>query len=150
MKRILSLLLSAVLCLSITSCDTADANKKALSSSAVSSTVSQVSKDDPESSLTIQEKTDRAFGTASDKMPEPESTPEVFSTSAPTPDPTPTPEPPLEEPVVQEQEEEQAEQVLVTPTGAKYHLRKCGRGSYSYVSIDEAISRGLEPCSKCY
>ena len=41
-------------------------------------------------------------------------------------------------------------QVLVTKTGSKYHTRKCGNGTYYYVSLSTAKARGLTPCSKCY
>ncbi|WP_086314636.1 hypothetical protein A5821_002219 [Enterococcus sp. 7F3_DIV0205] len=40
--------------------------------------------------------------------------------------------------------------VLVTPTGSKYHNRKCGNGTYTPATLEEAQARGLTPCSKCY
>ena len=40
--------------------------------------------------------------------------------------------------------------VLVTKTGSKYHAYKCGNGTYYQVTLSEAQSRGLSPCSKCY
>lgn len=45
---------------------------------------------------------------------------------------------------------ETSEMVLVTPTGSKYHNHVCGRGTYTEATLDSAISRGLEPCSKCF
>ncbi|GGC97249.1 hypothetical protein [Enterococcus wangshanyuanii] len=40
--------------------------------------------------------------------------------------------------------------VLVTPTGSKYHARKCGNGMYTPDTLENATARGLTPCSKCY
>lgn len=40
--------------------------------------------------------------------------------------------------------------VLVTRTGSKYHLRKCGNGTYYQATLDDALARGLDPCSKCF
>jgi len=40
--------------------------------------------------------------------------------------------------------------VLITPTGSKYHNHKCGNGTYIESTMDQALSLGLEPCSKCY
>lgn len=40
--------------------------------------------------------------------------------------------------------------VLVTPTGKKYHLRKCGRGTYKKTTLKNAKARGLKPCKKCF
>lgn len=48
------------------------------------------------------------------------------------------------------QQAENTEMVLVTPTGSKYHNRVCGRGNYTEATLDAALARGLEPCSKCY
>lgn len=42
------------------------------------------------------------------------------------------------------------EMVLVTRTGAKYHNRKCGNGTYTPATLEQALAEGLEPCSKCY
>lgn len=41
-------------------------------------------------------------------------------------------------------------QVMITRTGECYHRRKCGNGTYFWVSFSEAQSRGLRPCQKCY
>ena len=43
-----------------------------------------------------------------------------------------------------------SEMVLVTPTGKKYHNRKCGNGTYTESTLDAALARGLTPCAKCY
>lgn len=43
-----------------------------------------------------------------------------------------------------------SETVLVTPTGKKYHNRKCGNGTYTESTLDAALARGLTPCAKCY
>lgn len=40
--------------------------------------------------------------------------------------------------------------VYVTPTGKKYHKKKCGRGTYTKVKLSEAKKRGLTKCKKCY
>lgn len=40
--------------------------------------------------------------------------------------------------------------VLVTRTGSKYHLKKCGNGTYYQATLDDALARGLDPCSKCF
>ena len=44
----------------------------------------------------------------------------------------------------------QQEKVLITQTGTKYHLRECTNGSYYEVTLEDAISLGLEPCKRCY
>lgn len=41
-------------------------------------------------------------------------------------------------------------QVMITKTGECYHTHKCGRGNYFWVSLSEALARGLRPCEKCY
>lgn len=41
-------------------------------------------------------------------------------------------------------------EVLITKTGECYHARKCGRGTYYWVSLETAKARGLRPCKKCY
>lgn len=41
-------------------------------------------------------------------------------------------------------------QIMVTKTGECYHTHKCGNGNYYWVSMDEALRRGLRPCKKCY
>ncbi len=40
--------------------------------------------------------------------------------------------------------------ILVTPTGSKYHNRKCGNGTYTEATLEQAQARGLTPCSKCF
>ena len=40
--------------------------------------------------------------------------------------------------------------VLVTPTGSKYHARKCGNGTYTETTLEAALANNLTPCSKCY
>ena len=40
--------------------------------------------------------------------------------------------------------------VLITRTGSKYHNHKCGNGTYYETTLDDALSRGLSPCQKCY
>lgn len=42
------------------------------------------------------------------------------------------------------------ETVLVTATGSKYHTHKCGNGTYTPATLEEAQARGLTPCEKCY
>ncbi|MGP5429630.1 thermonuclease family protein [Enterococcus malodoratus] len=44
----------------------------------------------------------------------------------------------------------QGQTVYVTPTGSKYHTHKCGNGTYTPATLEEAQGRGLEPCSKCF
>ncbi|REC32774.1 hypothetical protein CF160_10190 [Enterococcus pseudoavium] len=44
----------------------------------------------------------------------------------------------------------QGQTVYVTPTGSKYHTHKCGNGTYSPATLEEAQARGLTPCAKCY
>lgn len=40
--------------------------------------------------------------------------------------------------------------VYITPTGEKYHYDgNCGNGTYIPIDLDEAISKGYEPCKKC-
>ncbi|MDF2590205.1 MAG: hypothetical protein K0S41_4046 [Anaerocolumna sp.] len=40
--------------------------------------------------------------------------------------------------------------VYVTPTGKKYHKKKCGNGTYTKSTLDKAKKAGLTPCKKCY
>lgn len=40
--------------------------------------------------------------------------------------------------------------VLITRTGSKYHNQKCGNGTYYETTLNDALSRGLGPCKKCY
>lgn len=40
--------------------------------------------------------------------------------------------------------------VYVTKTGSKYHAKKCGNGTFTETTLEEAEKRGLEPCSKCF
>lgn len=40
--------------------------------------------------------------------------------------------------------------VYVTPTGKKYHKKKCGNGKYTKEKLSKAKDRGLTPCKKCY
>lgn len=46
--------------------------------------------------------------------------------------------------------QETGEMVLVTRTGEKYHNHKCGSGTYTPATLEQAQARGLTPCSKCY
>ena len=40
--------------------------------------------------------------------------------------------------------------IYVTPTGEKYHYSgNCNGGTYIESTLEEALSRGLEPCKKC-
>lgn len=48
------------------------------------------------------------------------------------------------------QQENNQQIVLVTPTGKKYHSRKCGNGTYTEATLQEALNRGLTPCAKCF
>ena len=48
------------------------------------------------------------------------------------------------------EEDTKKEQVYITPTGSKYHQRKCGSGTYYPIDKQEAIDKGYEPCSKCW
>lgn len=50
----------------------------------------------------------------------------------------------------QAEEEAVGYQVLVTPTGSKYHSYKCGNGTYTWTSLENAQARGLTPCKKCF
>ena len=40
--------------------------------------------------------------------------------------------------------------VYVTPTGKKYHKKKCGNGTYRKSTLAKAKKAGLTPCKKCY
>ena len=40
--------------------------------------------------------------------------------------------------------------VYVTPTGSKYHKKKCGNGTYTKTTLAKAKYAGLTPCKKCY
>lgn len=90
---------------------------------------------------------------------EPSPTPEP--TPSPTPEPTATPEPteepePTAEPAVAtgqaEEPEPQGEMVWVTEYGSKYHsIPNCGNSSnVRQIALEQAIARGLEPCSNCW
>lgn len=54
------------------------------------------------------------------------------------------------EQAAQQAQNDVTQMVLVTPTGSKYHNRKCGNGTYTEDTLDAATSRGLTPCSKCF
>ena len=62
--------------------------------------------------------------------------PAMFGGSPPEPSPSPAP---------------QSRTVWVTKTGTKYHRAGCSylRASGSPIPLDEAIRRGLTPCSRC-
>ena len=51
-----------------------------------------------------------------------------------------------------EEQDTEIEFVYVTENGEKYHQKGCPylRGDYSYMSLDKAIQRGYEPCSRCW
>lgn len=51
---------------------------------------------------------------------------------------------------LQAEEEAAGYQVLVTPTGSKYHSYKCGNGTYTWTSLENAQARGLTACKKCF
>lgn len=40
--------------------------------------------------------------------------------------------------------------VYITPTGKKYHKKKCGNGTYTKTTLKKAKAAGLTPCKKCY
>lgn len=40
--------------------------------------------------------------------------------------------------------------VYITPTGKKYHKKKCGNGTYTKVKLSKAKQMGLTKCKKCY
>lgn len=76
--------------------------------------------------------------------PAPTATPKP--TATPTPAPTATPKP-TETP---KEPEEISRTVYITKTGKKYHYENpCGNGTYSAISLSDAVSRGFEPCEKC-
>lgn len=54
------------------------------------------------------------------------------------------------EQAVQQEQNNVTEMVLVTPTGSKYHNRRCGNGTYTEATLQTALSRNLTPCSKCF
>ena len=80
------------------------------------------------------------------EKPAPTKTPTTNTTNSNNNPSTPTPAKVVETPAPATN----TEQVLVTPTGSKYHKRKCGNGNFSQSTLANAKARGLEPCSKCY
>lgn len=41
--------------------------------------------------------------------------------------------------------------VYITKSGKKYHSKNsCGRGNFTAVSLEEALSKGYSPCKKCF
>jgi hypothetical protein len=40
--------------------------------------------------------------------------------------------------------------VYITPTGKKYHKKKCGNGTYTKATLEKAKKAGLTPCKKCF
>lgn len=142
MKKLLPLILSLVFCISLIGCSASDENA---SSSAPAPT------DDPVSweSKTAAEKTEHLFNKGDESSSSViESEPvEVVAQPTASPTPEPTPEPTVEpSPVV----EDEIEEVLVTPTGKRYHRYECGSGNYSWTTLDKALGRGLTPCKNCY
>lgn len=83
-----------------------------------------------------------------DLIPTPQPTPEPTPTPTPqpTPEPTPIPTPqPTPEPTPT-----QNRTVYITPTGRRYHYDgNCNGGTYIPSTLQEALRRGLTPCSKC-
>ena len=81
--------------------------------------------------------------------PEPTATPEP--TAEPTPEPTATPEPTLSPEPTPEAEPGQA-LVWIPQSGSKYHSSpSCSNmKNPTQVTVEEAESRGYEPCKKCY
>ncbi|PCE02353.1 hypothetical protein CKY11_01370 [Enterococcus hirae] len=55
-----------------------------------------------------------------------------------------------EQAAAQAQQQNNQQTVLITPTGKKYHNRACGNGNYSPATLQEALSRGLTACEKCF
>lgn len=48
-----------------------------------------------------------------------------------------------------EESNKKSSNVYITGKGFCYHLKKCGKGNYYSVSLDEAKAKGLRPCKKC-
>jgi hypothetical protein len=72
------------------------------------------------------------------------------TTEAPTAPLTTTTEPTTEPTTTTKPTTTTGRTVYITPTGDKYHyLDGCGNGSYSPISLAEAIERGYGPCAKC-
>lgn len=46
-------------------------------------------------------------------------------------------------------QENKVSTVYIADNGKKYHLKKCGKGNYHTISLDEAKAKGLKPCKKC-
>lgn len=74
--------------------------------------------------------------------PKPEPTPAPQPTPAPVPEPTPAPAP--QQPAV-------GNIVYVADSGTKYHRSDCSylKKSKNEISLEDAISRGYTPCSRC-
>lgn len=59
-------------------------------------------------------------------------------------------EPPTEEVIEETEDPNESITVYKTPTGEKYHYDgNCNGGSYSEISLADALARGLGPCGKC-
>lgn len=54
------------------------------------------------------------------------------------------------EAAAQAEKDASGDQVMVTPTGSKYHLYKCGNGTYTWTSLSSALACGLTPRKKCF
>ena len=84
-------------------------------------------------------------------VPSPEITPAptVNATPSPTPDSTPSPTPVVTEPP---EDDSQEVTVYITKTGSKYHSDGCQylRKSRIAISLDSALAKGYDPCSKCH
>lgn len=48
-----------------------------------------------------------------------------------------------------EESNEKSSKVYITDKGSCYHYKKCGKGNYHLVSLNEAKGRGLRPCKRC-
>ena len=92
-----------------------------------------------------------AIGSSMEKTQtsEPTATPEI--TASPAPEPTATPEPTLSPEPTPEAEPGQA-LVWIPQSGSKYHSSpSCSNmKNPTQVTVEEAESRGYEPCKKCY
>lgn len=129
MKQFLAFILSLSILFSLSGCTDKPSPSSVQYTPAASKTKAE----------TIKEKQDALFDSP-DKTKAPAATTPPVDIN--TPDET---NPPAEMDTI-----EDTEQVMVTPTGTKYHARKCGRGDYSWTSLENALASGLTPCSKCY
>lgn len=49
-----------------------------------------------------------------------------------------------------EENNSKSDKVYVTKSGKCYHSKQCGKGNFAQVTLEEAKTKGLKPCKRCF